>query len=168
MKKGAFISDTFEKLELGQSAKKAVKPLSEMPGKMAETVFGLQPAVDRAMEEIEKGQNTKKKHTPLDFQKLQKKYSNQDLQKTNELRNRLFQLVKSGEEKTMVQKRQEEEEKKRKSAYEEQEKKRKEGEKKKQGPLTNIPQGKIRRSIFSPKNAAKREQVEVRPATGKQ
>ncbi len=167
MKKGSFISDTFEKLDIGEGAKKAVKPLAEMSGKMLESVFDLQSPTERGMEEIEKGQNTKKS-TPLNFQKLQKKYADQDKQKTDALRQRLFQLVKSEEEKTVMKMHQEEMEEKQKELYEEQEKKRKVEEKKKQEQMLGIPQGKIRRSIFSHKKAAQREQTEVRPASGKQ
>ncbi len=166
MKKGSFISDTFERLDLGEGAKKAVKPLSETPGKMMESIFNLQP-VEQGMEEIEKGQNTKKS-TPLNFQKLQKKFADQDKQKTDTLRRHLFQLVKNEEEKSVMKKHREEMEKKQKELYDEQEKRRKEAEKKKQEQASSIPQGKIRRSIFSPKKVAKREQAEVRPATGKQ
>lgn len=146
MKKGSFVADTFEQLaELGQSGKKAIKPLTQLPEKMLEGVFGVKETSG---------------HTPLDFKKLQDRYGDQDMKKTNALRSRLFQLVKSGEEISATQKRQENAERKRREAFPE--------HKKKQEQPFAIPKGKIRRSIFSPKKMAKREQAEVRPAAGKQ
>lgn len=167
--KPGFWEDTFEKLaELGTTTVKktgqAVKQ-TVSPTKMIEKVLDTEP--DRGMEQLEKSQAKKKTHTPLDFEKLQKQYKNQDGQKTALLRQRLFQLVKSGEEKILMEKKQEELEKKRKEAYEEEERKRKEEEKKKR-EAASIPMGKIRRSIFTPLKIAKRQTAEVRPATGKQ
>lgn len=153
MAKGGFFEDTFEKI---------LDPLQ-----MLDQVTG-QSSSDRGIEQTEKGRSKKQKHTPLEFQKLQKKYQDQDKMKVDALRQRLFQIVKRGEEKVLMEKRQEEMEKKRKETYEEMEKKRKEEEKKRREAAQFIPQGKIRRSIFSPKKVAKREQAEVRPSTGKQ
>jgi hypothetical protein len=62
----------------------------------------------------------------------------------------------------------EEAQKKRQEEYEIQEKKRKEQEKKQQKQQGNIPQGKIRRSIFSSKKISERQHAELKPATGKQ
>jgi len=171
MAKFGFWEDTFEQLaELGKTTAKqtgkAVKQIVD-PTKMAESILGSDKG-DKGMEQLEKGMSSKQNHTKLDFQKLHKKYQNQDKSKTDALRQHLFQIVKSGEEKILMEKRQQEMEKKRKESYEEMEKKRKEQEKKQQEANQLTPQGKIRRSIFSPKKVAKREQAEVRPSTGKQ
>lgn len=170
MPKGSFLDDTFEKLaELGVSTVKksgaAVKQTFD-PLKLAEKTVG-STQQDKGMEKLEKGQSQKQKHTPLDFDKLQKKYQDQDTIKMDTLRNRLFQLVKSGDEKILQEKKQEEAQKKQKELYELQEKKRKEEERKRIEQQA-IPQGKTRRSIFSAKKVAKREQAEVKPAAGKQ
>ncbi len=172
MAKFGFWEDTFEKaLEQGttmvkQSGKQVIQTIN--PLKLAESAFGVKSGNDNGMEQLEKGKGKKSNHTPLDFQKLQKNYQDQDKIKTDELRNRLFQMVKGADEKILMEKRQEEMEKKRKATYEELEKKRREEEKKKQEAAQLIPQGKIRRSIFSSKKVAKREQAEVKPSAGKQ
>lgn len=171
MAKAGFFEDTFEKiLEQGaimgkQSVKQVAKTFD--PLQMLDKVTE-QSNSDKRIEQLEKGKSQKQKHTPLDFKKLEKNYENQDKQKTDALRQRLFQLVKGGEEKTLMEGRQKEMEKKRKEAYEENEKKRKVEEKKRQEAMQLTPQGKVRRSIFSPKKVAKREQAEVKPSAGKQ
>jgi hypothetical protein len=109
----------------------------------------------------------KQNSTPLDIEKLRKKYQEQDKQKEEVLRQRLFQLVKRGEEEALQREKQQEAEKQRIEAYQEQ-KKRKEEERKRQEALVEVPKGKIRRSIFSPKKVAQRQQAEVKPAAGKQ
>jgi len=67
----------------------------------------------------------------------------------------------------MYEKKKEEQEKKQREIYELQEKKKKEEEKKKQ-QAGDIPQGKVRRSIFSAKKVAQRSHTETKPSTGKQ
>jgi len=172
MQKGSFTSDTFEKLaELGTSTVKksasAVKQTFD-PTKIFEKVVGIEQPKDKGIEKLEKGQSKKQNHTPLDLKKLQSKYEDQDKVKQQVLRQHLFQLVKRSGEDVVERKKQEELEKKRKLTYEEEEKKQKAEEKKKLEQMQTIPMGKIRRSIFSPKKVAKREQAEVKPATGKQ
>ncbi len=171
MAKGTFWSDTFEKLEeLGTSTvKQSAKQVAQTfnPVKIFEKATG-QDKGDQGMEKLEKGSGKKDNHTPLDFETLKGKYENQDKQKTEALRQRLFQLVKTGEERQLDKKKQEEEEKKRKEEYLLQDKKRKEAEKKRQEQMAGTPHGKERRSIFSAKKMAKREQTEVKPASGKQ
>lgn len=174
MAKGSVLSDTFEQLaEFGKStAQQSGKAVASTfsPLKMLEQVVGGQPSSpqDQGMEKLEKGQSQKQNNTKLDFKKLQDKYNTQDTQKTNQLRNRLFQLVKSGEEKAIGEEKKKKEEKKRQEATEEQDKKRKEMEKKRQEQSADIPHGKERRSIFSHKKMAQRQQTEVKPASGKQ
>lgn len=173
MVKLGFWDDIFEKLaELGQStAQKTGQAMKQTfsPIKIIESALGTKQSFsDRGIEQLEKGKGKKQTHTPLDFQKLTNKYEEQDAKKAQTLRQRLFQLVKSGEEKTLMAKKQEEQEKKRQEFYQLQEKKRKEEEKRRQEQTAQIPMGKIRRSIFSPKKVAKRKQAEVKPASGKQ
>lgn len=168
--KPGFWEDTFEQLvELGATtAKKAGQSVTQTfsPLKITEKIINPQPS--QSSQSPEKLHSAKANHTPLDFEKLQEKYQKQDDQKTAALRQRLFQLVKKGEEEILRKKEQEKLEKKRKEEYEDAEKKRKEEERKRQEQAAEIPQGKIRRSIFSPKKVAKRQQAEVKPAAGKQ
>jgi len=156
--------------ELGESTvKTTAQELSQTfsPLKILEGMIGEQnenPSVEKNNEnDLRKKQNS----TPLDTEKLRKIYQEQDKQKEEALRQRLFQLVKRGEEEVLQRQKQQEAEKQRMEAYQEQEKKRKEEERKRQEVL-EIPQGKIRRSIFSPKKVAKRQLAEVKPAAGKQ
>jgi len=175
--KGTFLSDSVEQLaEFGKStAKTTVKSVVDTlnPLKILESSSGKTDSVDeqrnlsagrQETSEVNKGKNA----TSLNFDKLQNKYKDQDKLKQDALRNRLFQLVKGGEERVMETKKREEEEKKRKEVYEIQEKKRKEQQKKQQEQNADIPHGKARKSIFSHKKVAQREQVEVKANSGKQ
>ncbi len=170
--------DAFEKLvEQGATqAKKAVKSAGQQvkqtvsPTKMWEQLLGTNSSqnspnsLKSQKEKVGKGNN----HTPLDIEKLNKKYQDNDKQKTEILRQRLFQLVKQGEEKVLYEKKKEEAEKKQKELYEAQMKKKKEEEKKKQEQTGQLPKGKVRKSIFSPKKTAERQHAELKPASGKQ
>src|SRR3989344_2491403 len=186
MVKNNLLEDSFEKLvEQGTSqAKKAVKSVVKQvastasPTKMWEQILGVNSNSDRteAVEESAEGGGKtasvekikgSSNHTPLNFEKLGKSYQDKEKQKTEALKQRLFQLVKRGEEEILEANKQEEMEKKRKEAYEIEMKKRKEEEKKKQ-QAGEIPRGKVRRSIFSPKKAAQRQHAELKPASGKQ
>ena len=130
---------------------------------------GLAPRSPAQRDEVGKTSEVKRdgNHTPLNLEKLGKSYQDKEKQKTEVLKQRLFQLVKRGEEEILQANKQEEMEKKRKEAYEIEMKKRKEEEKKKQ-QAGEIPRGKVRRSIFSPKKAAQRQHAELKPASGKQ
>lgn len=166
MAKDKILEDTFEQLaELGTStAKKTVKSMGQILNPFSSENNSSQSPSDSQTEQLK---NKKNNHTPLDFEKLNAKFQNREKQKTQALRNRLFQMVKQADERLLVEKKQKELEKKRREELEKQEKKKKEEEKKKKQQGT-IPGGKIRRSIFSPKKAAQQQLTEVRPATGKQ
>ncbi len=170
MAKGQFVDDTFEKLvEMGQTtAKNAGKQVAQTfsPLKILENALGQGQSNQPTKEKID--ELKKKNNTPLDLNKLQQKYDNQDKFKTESLRKRLFQLTKSGEEKSLQEERGKKMQKVRQEIYETQTKKRQAEEKKRAGLWQEIPHGKERRSIFSAKKVAKREQVEVKPASGKQ
>lgn len=179
MPKGSFWDDTFEKaLEAGQSmAKSGGQQLKQTfnPAQMLKNAFSGETGRTSAVKE-DGGRGTAevkgaKGSTPIDFAKLQEKYQNQDKSKTDALRNKLFQMVKSGDEKIMMEKKQKEEEKKRQEAYQEHEKRRKETEKQRQAQMSGEPQGKERQSILAPKKK-KRVQppsvTEIKPSTGKQ
>jgi len=174
MAKARILEDTFEQLaELGQStAKKSAQQVTQTfnPLKIVPTILGQENAHEsnqtnksQSLESAKKG----KDHTPLDFDKLQKKFQDKEKIKTEALRNRLFQMVKQGDEKLLMEYRQKEIEKKRRAEWEKQEKKRQEEEKKRKSTGL-IPKGKVRRSIFSVKKIADRSHAEIRPATGKQ
>ena len=124
----------------------------------------------KILEGITGKENEKRKQnsTPLDTEKLAKKYQEQDKQKEEALRQRLFQLVRQGEEEALQRQKKQETEEQRIKLYQEKEKKRKEEERKKQGIPLEIPKGKIRRSIFSPKKVTQRQHPEIKPASGKQ
>ena len=184
----AILEDSFEKLvEQGTTqTKKAAKSVAQQvkqtvsPSKLWEQILGLDSDSGRASEngnatsavEERSGRTAEGKkagnNTPLNLEKLGKKYQDAEAQKTETLRQRLFQLVKHGEEKVLLEKKQEEEEKKRRQLYEAQEKKRREEEKKKKDQATEIPKGKRRRSIFSPRKVAERQHAETKPSSGKQ
>lgn len=173
MAKGQLLTDTFE--QLGEFTKstteKTVKqmvntfnPVKIIESTGAQTSGVKEERSDGETSEVNKGKNA----TSLDFDKLQNKYKDQDKLKQDALRNRLFQLVKGGEEKVMQTRKREEEEARRKDIYVVQEKKQKEQQKKQEEQASDIPQGKQRKSIFSHKKVAQREQVEVKANSGKQ
>ena len=159
-----------ELLELGKSTvKNTGQQLKQTfsPLKILEGIVGggnESPLIEKNDKNELKG---KQNSTPLDTEKLRQRYQEQDKQKEGALRQRLFQLIKRGEEEALQRQKQQEAEKQRMEAYQEQ-KKRKEEERKKQEALVEIPKGKIRRSIFSPKKVVQRQQAEVKPAAGKQ
>ncbi|MBI4226357.1 hypothetical protein HY612_04555 [Candidatus Roizmanbacteria bacterium] len=173
----AILEDSFEKLaEQGatqskKAVKSAVKQVKQTfsPTKMWEQILGVDsnsPNPSRPSTSPE-SLSPSKSHSPLDFEKLGKKYQDAEAQKTESLRQRLFQLVKQGEEKILYEKKKEEAEKKQKELYEAQEKQRKEEERKKQ-QAAELPKGKVKRSIFSHKKVAERQHAELKPSTGKQ
>lgn len=172
-KKGTFWDDTLETVsELGKStAKNAVSSVRQTfnPLAILEQTVGIDEEnntageMKKGMEKLKKENNTK-----LDFDKLQKKYQDQDKLKEQAMRNRLFQLIKSEDEKLLQKKKQKEAEQKQQEAYEEQEKKRQQQEKIQQEQAATAPQGKKRRGLFSPKKVIERNVAEIKPSSGKQ
>ena len=171
MSKGKLLEDTFEQLvELGQStASKTVKSVAQTLNPLSALDKADLPLSSRASEQSKRVEGSKNKnHTPLNFEKLKDKLQNKEKVQADALRNRLFQIVRQGDEKMLMQKRQKEIEKKHQEEYLIQEKKRKEEEKKRQQQIGDLPLGKIRSSIFSVKKTAERSHAETKPATGKQ
>ena len=146
------IEDTFEKLvEQGTTqAKKAIKSTvgqvkqTVSPTKIWEQILGIDsnPSIPSNPTNPLETFARSKSHTPLNLDKLGKSYQDKEKQKTEVLKQRLFQLVKRGEEEIL--------------------------EKKKQDQQGEIPKGRVRRSIFSAKKVAQRQHAEVKPASGKQ
>lgn len=170
MAKGKLLQDTFEQLvELGSStAKKTVKSVAQTFNPLSMLSQTDSGRTDSVKERSGKTESVKgKNHTPLDFDKLQNKFQDKDKMKTEALRNRLFQMVKQGDERLVMDQKQKELEKKRREEWEKQEKKKKEEERKRQ-QSGSIPQGKQRKSIFSHKKVAEQQHAETKPATGKQ
>ena len=171
MSKGNLLEDTFEQLvELGQStAKKTVKSVAQTLNPFDKTSRGKTSEVKSEQNqvrtsEVKRGTN----HPRVDFDKLKNKFQDKDKLQAEALRNRLFQIVKREDEKSLEREKMSEADKKRREGYLAQEKKRKEQEKKQQEQQGNIPRGKTRRSIFSSKKTAERQHAELKPASGKQ
>ena len=170
MPKGKLFEDTFEQLvELGQStASKTVKSVGQIINPFDKGNTSVKENSQNSLNSsTEKLKNKKNNHTPLDFEKLKDKFQNKEKVQADALRNRLFQLVRQGDEKILMEKRQKDMEKKRKEEYEKQQKEN-ELRKKKQQQANDLPQGKVRSSIFSHKKIADRSHAETKPATGKQ
>lgn len=172
MPKGKIIRDTFEQLaELGQSTvKKTVKQTTKTfsPLQLLESEDEEEKNRRKSLQEkLKKEAGEKGNNKPLDFDNLQEKYQEQDKQKIDNLRGRLFQLSKQEEKEVQTKRKKQKEEEERVEEQQAQEKKKKEEEKKKleEAPL---PKGKQRRSIFSPKRKAQEQHPELRPAVGKQ
>ncbi|MFA5136847.1 MAG: hypothetical protein WC489_05640 [Patescibacteria group bacterium] len=175
MKKGTIWNDAFEQLaELGKSTTKhTIKSVGQTfaPGKLLEHAVGKTESSGANMstksEQMTKG---KQGSTPLDFEKLQKNYTQQDKIKSDALRNRLFQLVKSGDERVLMEKKQKKEEQEKQAIYEEHERRRQEDEKRRQTQEATVPQGKERTSVLSKKKKkpVQASVVETKPSKGKQ
>lgn len=170
MPKGKLFEDTFEQLvELGQStASKTVKSVGQIINPFDKGSSATKENSQNSLNsQTEKLKNKKENHTPLDFEKLKSKLQNKEKVQADALRNRLFQIVRQGDEKMLVEKRQKEMQKKRKEEYEKQYRQN-ESKKKKQQQSNDVPQGRVRKSIFSYKKTAERSHAETKPATGKQ
>lgn len=170
VKKPSVITDTFEQVaETGLGAvKKAPKavaqtfnPVTNLPESHG---AGQNEAVQKAHKEF--GEKTGN-HTPLDFDQLQKQYEVQDKQKQDDLRHRLFKLVKEGEENTYEMKKKKEEEKKYQEQKAEQEKQNKEEDQKRRTSDSSLPKGKRKKGLFSPKKKAEEQHTEYRPSSSK-
>jgi len=171
MAKGNLLEDTFEQLvELGQStAKKTVKSVAQTLNPFDKTSGGKTSEVNSEQNqartsEVKRGNN----HTPVDFDKLKNKFQDKDKLQAEALRNRLFQIVKREDEKSLERKEMEEAQKKRQEEYLTQEKKRKEQQQKIQGQQSSMPTGKAKRGFMSRKKTSEQQHVENKPASGKQ
>lgn len=168
-KKKTIISDTFEQVtELGSAtAKRTAKTVKDIVMDVG-TAKTLERVVTNNDTNGPEKANGKKNHTPLDLDGLEKKYQDQDKQKEKNLRIRLLQLVSQEEGRVLAKKKQEKKAKEGRIIQEEEEKKKQEEEKKKQQEKGKVPEGKKRRSIFSPKKKASEQHMEIRPSSGKQ
>ncbi len=166
MAKGTILGDTFEQLaELGQStAKKTVKSVVQIVNPFDKTSEIQNAKHPESLESLKNPNN----HTPVDFDKLKNKFQDKDKLKVEALRNRLFQIVKREDEKTMERKDMEVAQKKGQEENEIQEKKRKEQQQKIQGQQIGMPTGKAKRGFMSRKKISEQQHVENKPASGKQ
>ncbi len=169
MKQGTMQADIAETLlELGkstttQSAQAVNKTFN--PLKIVEQVATKKEGIDQVTGEKITEPNVPNS-TKLDVKKLQEKYKGQDDIELTGMRNRLFKLVKEGEEKAIAQRKQEEEMRKKQELTEEEDKKKKQQQADQQPQ--DIPRGKERRTIFSAhKKKAMEQHVETKPSVSK-
>jgi hypothetical protein len=161
-------------LELGKSTAKAtvkgiaqsfnpLQPLFEKKD-ASNPLDGKNAGMEKIMKEKEKNS-----HTPLDFNKLENKYKDQDKAKLEIMRNKLFQMVKSGEEKAIMERKKEEEQRKRKELEAEELKKRQLQQDQAQQNQIAAPQGKVRQTIGAAHKKKSMEQhQEVKANASKQ
>ncbi len=171
--KGTITSNVFEDLEaLGKSTVKSAvsavaKPLN--PVKIAEEILspkGSDSQGDKDAEKLKEMQS-KGNSTPLDFDKLNNKYKDNDQKKLMAVR-RQFQFVKQEEQQAIDARKREEEERQNKIAREEQEKRRREEERRQSENAQPMPAGKQKKGLFSPKKKAQMQHQETKPSVGKQ
>ena len=165
MPKGKILQDSFEQIvELGQStAKKGAKQAAQTfsPLNILENLTSSSASKPNEID------NKKSDHTPIDIGSLKENYDVQDKQKKNALRNKLFQLVKSGDDQEMQKKKSEERQKTVDEQRAEEQKAAEEKKKRDTQILGEVPHGKQRKSIFSAKTKIQREHAELKPASGK-
>lgn len=172
------IQDAFEQVaETGRDmAKSSVKQVQETfsPWDMIRNSFDVKTENKNGPETHLK--NMKEKigkngHTPLDFDRLQQSYQNQDKAKADALANRLFQLVKQQDERTLLTSKQKTAEKIQMESYQDAEQKRKNEDRLRMQSQSAAPQGKERKNIFGGKKKRKGTDVqplEARPNSSKQ
>lgn len=172
--KGSFASNVFEQFE--DLGKATVKSTTQAVGQAVNPVKIIEQIVspggkgnaqegqmDKMKQETEKAQSS----TPLDFEKLTKKYQENDQTQLMAARRQL-NLVKEGEQKAIDELKKEEEERNRKFATADKEKQRREQEQKNAENATPMPQGKQKRGFGAPKKKAQQQHQEIKPSTGKQ
>jgi len=165
-KKGRVVHDSFEQVaELGKGT---ARELKDAVGSFSPLNFFENISTQSATPKKE-GEEGKKQgdHTPIDVEGLEKQYEGEDKQKEQALRQKLFRMVKQGEEDEVEKKKREEQEKIRAELQEEQQKKEDEKKLREQQDIGGLPQGKVRRSIFSPKKKAQMQHAETKPSVGK-
>ena len=173
MKKGSIQADIAETLaELGKStATQSVKAVGQTlnPLTYTEKIIAKNQPGQENVDQLT-GEKITKENVPnstkLDVKKIQDKYKNQDDVQLGNMRNRLFKLVKEGEEKAIADLKREEEDRKKKELMELEEKKKKQQQATHQPD--DIPHGKERRSIFAVhKKKAMEQHVETKPQVSK-
>ena len=111
-------------------------------------------------------QGKDEKHTPLNFDNLNKSYADQDKQKIDAMKQRLFQLVKNDSEKADQKTKQEKMQKERNEQQEEMDKKREEERRRQQSGMIS-PQGKLKGGKRK-RQAAEPQPLESKPGSSKQ
>lgn len=172
------IQDAFEQVaETGRDmAKSSVKQVRETfsPWEMIRNSFDADSAQKKGPDSqlnALKEKAGKSGHTPLDFDRLQKSYQNQDKAKADALANRLFQLVHQQDERRLMESKQKAAEKIQMETYKEADDKRRREDQLRIQSQSSAPQGKERRSILGGKKKRKGTDVqplEARPNSSKQ
>lgn len=166
------IKDSFEQVfETGKDmAKSSVKQVADTlnPWDMIRNSFteskdGQKDQLQQAKEHMGKGGN----NTPLNFDKLQKSYANQDQKNIEIMKQRLFQMVKKDDEKTLIISKQAKSEKEQLAIQEDMEQKRREAEQKRRTEYSNVPEGKSGRGTALSGKKKKRQATEPQPAETK-
>ncbi len=173
MAKGKLLTDTFEQIaEFSQSTvKKSFESVTKTFSPLNLIEFTKSVYSDELSEQVKNHEKTNSPYTPLDFNRLSESYQKQDSQKEDQIKKRLHQQfhqrLLSQEEKILAEKKaqiREKEKKEEQLKFERQ----KQQQRRIQEQSIIEPQGKKRRSIFSPKKVIQQNQAEYKPASGKQ
>jgi hypothetical protein len=168
--KGSALRDQFEQaMEMGKStAQQPVKATSQIlnPFKVVNEIISSPNSLqqgDQGMEAAEQGQSQKPKHTPLDFNKLDDTYKDKEKADMVAVQKRLFDLVKSDEQKAIGSAKKEKQEKLQQEQQEEQKKIQQQKAQQEQDSQSAAPQGKVRHTIGQAhKKAAQDSHQEVK------
>lgn len=165
----SILSDSFEQIvELGKSTVKST--VQTMKGSQKKSQRSDKPArsenqiLTRLHEATKSQEAAANSYTPLDMDRLENQYKNQDQKSLQDVRE-FFKKYKDEEKKIIEERKREGQERMQQAEKEEEEK-----NKKQTGGLSQVqaPKGKERKSIFSRKKVAKRSMVETRAGSGKQ
>lgn len=171
-KKKTIVSDTFETLsDLGKSTVKST--LREVGEALIPNLKNINAIEDSPTDKEGKTTvdnsselgNKNGAHTSIDTKKL---YEEHDKKKIDAVRQRLFNIVKTDEKQTIEENKRKVAEKERTEEIEKQERENRKKEVEDQQQSGELPKGKQRRSIFSPRRKAQEQHPEIKPSVGKQ
>ena len=172
------VQDTFEQVietgkDMAKSSAKQIKetfnPWDIISNSFSNTDKSAENQPNQGQIKSKEGGGKGGNNTPLNFDTLQTKYADQDKKNIDAMKQRLFQLVKRDEEKTIMKGKQETAEKERAISQEDMDKKRREEEKKRQQSFAAAPQGKAERGSGKRRRQASEPQpAETKPGSSKQ
>jgi hypothetical protein len=140
-------------------------------GKAVETTFNPIHAIEKPKTEIDKAKQElgkKENHTPLNLDKLDKKYKSEDDIQQEMVRKRLHQLSQNKTEEAIETNKQIKLNREQTELQTKEDKRRELDQQRAAMAQTATPQGKIRQSVLAPKKrVVQQEHQEYKPATGK-
>ncbi|GEM_PF-1692386 len=170
-KKGSLLRDSLESVhELGRStAKKTVKSIVEIVNPLQVLEKNTDNSEAAIQEKVAREGQKHPNSTKLDMEKLRKSFGKSDEQKANELRQKLFDMVKDGEKIAVHEDKEKEKYNTQQEERDKQERAQQEEERRRHDQSSGVPQGKVRKSILGTphKKASMEQHTEFKPSSSK-